>query len=86
MIVEGGYNNVLTVRKSTLLIHVQLTFCVVLCGQWEQYPWQFAKCWRCRKAKYCGKDFQSSGMDQRSKDFGAVAVLGCLPAVELVVP
>ena len=59
-LVDGGYGNVLTVRKPTLLIRVQLTFCLVLCGRWEQYPGQFAKFRRCRKAKYCGKNCQSS--------------------------
>lgn len=29
------------------------------CGKWEKYPREFAKCRRCRKAKYCGKDCQS---------------------------
>ncbi|KAF5379739.1 hypothetical protein D9615_005833 [Tricholomella constricta] len=31
----------------------------MLCGRWEAYPRQFAKCRRCRKAKYCGKECQS---------------------------
>jgi hypothetical protein len=31
----------------------------VLCGKWERYPREFAKCRRCRKAKYCGKECQS---------------------------
>lgn len=29
------------------------------CGRWESYPREFAKCRRCRKAKYCSKDCQS---------------------------
>lgn len=29
------------------------------CGKWETYPREFAKCRRCRKAKYCGKECQS---------------------------
>lgn len=29
------------------------------CGRWEQYAREFAKCRRCRKAKYCSKDCQS---------------------------
>jgi len=36
----------------------------VLCGRWEQYPRQFAKCRRCRKAKYCGKECQSSAWSE----------------------
>ncbi|KAG8847973.1 hypothetical protein FRC20_002656 [Serendipita sp. 405] len=29
------------------------------CGKWERSPREFAKCRRCRKAKYCGKECQS---------------------------
>ncbi|KAI8329751.1 hypothetical protein BC941DRAFT_476122 [Chlamydoabsidia padenii] len=29
------------------------------CGKWEKYPREFAKCRRCRKAKYCSKTCQS---------------------------
>ncbi|ORX51723.1 hypothetical protein DM01DRAFT_1337222 [Hesseltinella vesiculosa] len=29
------------------------------CGKWERYPREFAKCRRCRKAKYCSKPCQS---------------------------
>ena len=29
------------------------------CGKWEKYPREFAKCRRCRKAKYCSKECQS---------------------------
>ena len=43
---------------------VLLTSCIVLCGRWEQYPRQFAKCRRCRKAKYCGKECQSSAWSE----------------------
>ncbi|TFK96702.1 hypothetical protein BDV98DRAFT_302714 [Pterulicium gracile] len=32
----------------------------MLCGKWESYPREFAKCRRCRKAKYCGKECQST--------------------------
>ncbi|KAH8109408.1 hypothetical protein DFH11DRAFT_1485050, partial [Phellopilus nigrolimitatus] len=31
----------------------------VLCDKWESFPREFAKCRRCRKAKYCGKECQS---------------------------
>ncbi|KAG8907174.1 hypothetical protein FRB99_005146 [Tulasnella sp. 403] len=31
----------------------------MVCGKWETYPREFAKCRRCRKAKYCGKECQS---------------------------
>ena len=63
-IAEEGYGNVPTVRECIFLTGVQLTFCVVLCGRWEQYPRQFAKCRRCRKAKYCGKECQSSAWSE----------------------
>ena len=29
------------------------------CGEWEKFPREFAKCRRCRKAKYCSKTCQS---------------------------
>ncbi|KAF5391739.1 hypothetical protein D9757_001825 [Collybiopsis confluens] len=36
----------------------------MLCGRWEEYPREFAKCRRCRKAKYCGKECQSSAWSE----------------------
>ena len=36
----------------------------MLCGRWEQYPREFAKCRRCRKAKYCGKECQSTAWSE----------------------
>lgn len=33
----------------------------MLCGKWERQPREFAKCRRCRKAKYCSKQCQSKG-------------------------
>ena len=33
----------------------------MLCDKWESYPREFAKCRRCRKAKYCSKQCQSKG-------------------------
>ncbi|PWN44297.1 hypothetical protein IE81DRAFT_29526 [Ceraceosorus guamensis] len=33
----------------------------MLCGKWEAFPREFAKCRRCRKAKYCSKQCQSKG-------------------------
>jgi len=41
----------------------------VFCGRWEAYPREFAKCRGCRKAKYCGKEYQSTAW---SEDFGVV--------------
>jgi hypothetical protein len=34
------------------------------CGKWESSPRQFAKCRRCRKAKYCSKDCQSKAWSE----------------------
>ena len=31
-----------------------------LCGKWEDYPRQFAKCRRCKRTKYCSKVCQAS--------------------------
>ncbi|KAF9460214.1 hypothetical protein BDZ94DRAFT_1266533 [Collybia nuda] len=36
----------------------------MLCGKWEQFPREFAKCRRCRKAKYCGKECQSTAWSE----------------------
>lgn len=36
----------------------------MLCGKWETYPREFAKCRRCRKAKYCGKECQSTAWSE----------------------
>lgn len=34
------------------------------CGRWEVEPREFAKCRRCRKAKYCSKDCQSKAWSE----------------------
>ncbi|ORY35734.1 hypothetical protein BCR39DRAFT_460837 [Naematelia encephala] len=34
------------------------------CGRWESFPREFAKCRRCRKAKYCSKDCQSKAWSE----------------------
>ena len=36
----------------------------MICGKWESYPREFAKCRRCRKAKYCGKECQSTAWSE----------------------
>ncbi|KAI0668015.1 hypothetical protein C8Q78DRAFT_1147403 [Trametes maxima] len=36
----------------------------MLCGKWERFPREFAKCRRCRKAKYCGKECQSTAWSE----------------------
>ncbi|KIM37323.1 hypothetical protein M413DRAFT_277406 [Hebeloma cylindrosporum] len=36
----------------------------MMCGKWETYPREFAKCRRCRKAKYCGKECQSTAWSE----------------------
>ncbi|KAJ3558355.1 hypothetical protein NM688_g984 [Phlebia brevispora] len=44
--------------SSSLLVRRNYAY-EVMCGKWESYPREFAKCRRCRKAKYCGKECQS---------------------------
>jgi len=51
-------------KPAVMLSFDVLFFLPVLCGRWEQYPRQFAKCRRCRKAKYCGKECQSSAWSE----------------------
>jgi hypothetical protein len=34
------------------------------CGRLETFPREFAKCRRCRKAKYCSKECQSKGWQE----------------------
>ena len=34
------------------------------CGRWESFPREFAKCRRCRKAKYCSKECQSKAWSE----------------------
>ncbi|RIB06752.1 hypothetical protein C2G38_2147906 [Gigaspora rosea] len=34
------------------------------CGKWESFPREFAKCRRCRKAKYCSKACQSKAWSE----------------------
>lgn len=34
------------------------------CGRWETFPREFAKCRRCRKAKYCSKECQSKAWQE----------------------
>ncbi|ORX38434.1 hypothetical protein BD324DRAFT_357063 [Kockovaella imperatae] len=34
------------------------------CGKWEEYAREFAKCRRCRKAKYCSKECQSKAWSE----------------------
>jgi hypothetical protein len=46
-----------------LVLKVVFVF-AVLCGRWESYPREFAKCRRCRKAKYCGKECQSTAWSE----------------------
>ena len=36
----------------------------VNCGKWETFPREFAKCRRCRKAKYCSKECQSKAWQE----------------------
>ncbi len=34
------------------------------CGRWEKFPKEFAKCRRCRRAKYCSKECQSKAWQE----------------------
>ena len=34
------------------------------CGKWESFPREFAKCRKCRKAKYCSKQCQSAAWSE----------------------
>lgn len=45
-------------------LNLTFLFYPVLCGRWESYPREFAKCRRCRKAKYCGKECQSTAWSE----------------------
>ncbi|KAF7291902.1 DNA helicase [Mycena indigotica] len=53
----------------------------MLCGRWEEYPREFAKCRRCRKAKYCGKECQSTAWSEGHR-FWCSAKEGDDPAPE----
>jgi MYND finger len=62
---EAELGSVQTVRDILFFICHKLTkFHPVLCGRWETYPREFAKCRRCRKAKYCGKECQSTAWSE----------------------
>jgi len=50
--------------ESLLFFYIIPFLCSVLCGRWEAYPREFAKCRRCRKAKYCGKECQSTAWSE----------------------
>ncbi|KAF9491169.1 hypothetical protein BDN71DRAFT_1398769, partial [Pleurotus eryngii] len=39
----------------------------MLCGRWESYPQEFAKCRRCQKTKYCGKECQSTAWSEEHR-------------------
>ncbi|KAJ1849893.1 hypothetical protein LPJ70_000172 [Coemansia sp. RSA 2708] len=39
------------------------------CQRWESHPNEFAKCRRCRKAKYCSKQCQSSAWQEGHRDW-----------------
>jgi hypothetical protein len=65
--IRGGIRQCANSESARLyLVHNDLTlvFPTVLCGKWETYPREFAKCRRCRKAKYCGKECQSTAWSE----------------------
>jgi hypothetical protein len=51
-------------QLSNFHILIALFIFEVMCGKWETYPREFAKCRRCRKAKYCGKECQSTAWSE----------------------
>ncbi len=76
-IVEVGSGSARTVSVHSTVsgppFHCVLSICgdadgagrvTVLCGKWERFPREFAKCRRCRKAKYCGKECQSTAWSE----------------------
>ena len=54
------YGSVLEIGAGVLMTWSR----AVLCGRWERFPREFAKCRRCRKAKYCGKECQSTAWSE----------------------
>jgi hypothetical protein len=44
-----------------------LIFTPELRGQWESYPRELTKCRRCRKAKCCGKEYQSTAWSKGNR-------------------
>ena len=65
MTVAAGYDNAPIVCPC-YQFHTPLSdlYFLVLCGKWETVPREFAKCRRCRKAKYCGKECQSTAWSE----------------------
>ena len=55
---NSEYMFALSTRSFSHRVSLPLCF-PVMCGKWESFPREFAKCRRCRKAKYCGKECQS---------------------------
>lgn len=53
------------------------------CGQWETFPREFAKCRRCRKAKYCSKGCQSKAWQLGHRYWCAKAAPKDAPVVGL---
>src|SRR5258707_9450066 len=65
--VEFGNVPIVRTVLAPLIITFMLTLVysiLVMCGKWETYPREFAKCRRCRKAKYCGKECQSTAWSE----------------------
>jgi hypothetical protein len=64
MRVVVAFGSALIVSDWLRSFRIQLIRITVLCGRWETFPREFAKCRRCRKAKYCGKECQSTAWSE----------------------
>lgn len=56
----------------------------MLCGRWEDFPREFAKCRRCRKAKYCGKECQSKAWAEGHRFWCRSVLLFLFPGRALI--
>jgi hypothetical protein len=61
---QGGIRQCANSKSLKFQSKLNVKVSTVLCGRWEAYPREFAKCRRCRKAKYCGKECQSTAWSE----------------------
>lgn len=61
---QGGIRQCANSKSLISQFRRKIELLKVLCGRWEAYPREFAKCRRCRKAKYCGKECQSTAWSE----------------------
>lgn len=48
------------------------------CGKWEKFSREFAKCRRCRKAKYCSKECQSRAWQEGHRFWYVILSFQCV--------